>query len=376
MTNKRPPVYVTRPVLPPLEEFHKSLKRIWSNGIITNNGSFHIEFEDALTKYLGVDHISVFNNGTLALLTSLQALDIKGEVITTPFSFVATTHALWWNKIKPVFVDIEPDYFTLDPAKIEAAITNETTAIMPVHVYGNPCRLAEIEEIALKYDLKVIYDAAHAFGVEINDNSINNYGDLSVLSFHATKVFNTIEGGAIVSHDPAMKKHIDHLKNFGFEDELTVVGPGINAKMNELQAAYGLLQLNTIEESIRKRKAITVAYREALAGVPGISFLRDMDDVKHNYAYFPILVDERTYGLSRDGLYDRLKENNIYGRKYFYPLISQFPPYRGLPSSKKSNLQTANDIANKIICLPIYPTLEIKDLNRICHIIISNNKLI
>ena len=371
-----PNLFVTKPVLPPLGELKHLLERIWENGIITNNGPFHIEFEEALSKHLGIDHISVFSNGTLALLSALQALNIKGEVITTPFSFVATTHAIWWNKIKPVFADIEPDYFTLDPTKIEAAITAKTSAIMPVHVYGNPCRLAEIEEIAQKHGLKVIYDAAHAFDVEIHGKSINNYGDLSVLSFHATKVFNTIEGGAIVSHDTAMKKHIDHLKNFGFEDEVTVVGPGINAKMNELQAAYGLLQLNMIEESIRKRKAITLAYRKALATVPGIRFLKDMEGVKHNYAYFPILVDERTYGISRDGLYDRLKENNIHGRRYFYPLISQFPPYRSLPSSKKSNLQNANDIANKVICLPIYPTLEIQDLNRICHIIINNNRAI
>jgi len=374
MKNNNKPVYVTKPVLPPLSELEPLLKKIWNNEILTNNGPFHQKFESVLSKYLGVKEISVFNNGTLALLTALQALDIKGEVITTPFSFVATTHAIWWNKIKPVFVDIEPDYFTLDPAKIEAAITNKTTAIMPVHVYGNPCRVKEIEEIAQKHKLKVIYDAAHAFGVEIIGNSINNYGNLSVLSFHATKVFNTIEGGAIVSHDPAMKKHIDHLKNFGFEDEVTVVGPGINAKMNEIQAAYGLLQLKTIKESIRKRKTIALAYREAFTGVPGIAFLKDIEGVKHNYAYFPILVDERIYGISRDELYGRLKENNIYGRRYFYPLISQFPPYKSLPSSAQSNLQVANEIANKIICLPIYPTLEIKDLNRICHIIISNNK--
>jgi len=369
---KNKPTFVTKPVLPPLGELKHLLERIWKNGIITNNGPFHIEFEETLTKHLGINHISVFSNGTLALLTALQALDIRGEVITTPFSFVATTHSLWWNKIKPVFADIEPNYFTLDPAKIEAAITNETTAIMPVHVYGNPCRLAEIEEIAQKYGLKVIYDAAHAFGVEINGKSINNYGDLSVLSFHATKVFNTIEGGAIVSHYPAMKKHIDHLKNFGFEDEITVVGPGINAKMNELQAAYGLLQLNTIEESIRKRKAITLAYREALANVSGITFLKDMEGVKHNYAYFPILVDEITYGIPRDGLYNRLKENNIYGRRYFYPLISQFPPYKNLVSANTANLSIAHEVAGRVLCLPIYPDLELSTVTDIVEIISKN----
>ena len=372
MKKKSSEIHVARPVLPPLKEFSASLKKIWDNKIITNNGPFHIEFEKVLTKHLGVKHISVFNNGTLALLSALQALDIKGDVITTPFSFVATTHALWWNKIKPVFIDIEPDYFTLDPAKIEAAITPETSAIMPVHVYGNPCRLAEIEEIAKKHGLKVIYDAAHTFGVEINGNSINNYGDLSVLSFHATKVFNTIEGGAIVSHSPAMKKHIDHLKNFGFEDEITVVGPGINAKMNELQAAYGLLQLKTIDECISKRKTISDTYRELLVKVPGISFPKDIPGVKHNYAYFPVLVDEKSYGLSRDEIYTKLKENNIYGRRYFYPLISQFPPYNSLESANISNLSIAHEVAGKVLCLPIYPDLELSVVINIVEIISKN----
>ena len=372
MKKRNYPIYVTKPVLPLLEDYILYLHEIWSNAIITNNGPFHQELESALAKYLGVKDISVFSNGTLALLTALQALNITGEVITTPFSFVASSHALWWNKIKPEFVDIEPDFYTLDPAKIETAITPKTTAIMPVHVYGNPCKLDEIQTIANKHGLKIIYDAAHTFNVEINGNSINNYGDLSVLSFHATKVFNTIEGGAIVSHDPAMKKHIDHLKNFGFEDEVTVVGPGINAKMNELQAAYGLLQLNTIEESIRQRNAITLAYREALAGIPGITFLNDMDGVKHNYAYFPIFVDKGIYGIPRDELYSRLKENNIHGRRYFYPLISQFPPYKNLRSAKKKNLPVAHDVAAKVLCLPIYPDLKLSTVEIITEVIKKN----
>ena len=293
-------IHVTKPFLPDLDDLRIMMSDIWESGIITNNGPYHIEFENALGKHLGIDQVSLFSNGTLALLSALQALDIRGEVITTPFSFVATAHALWWNKIKPVFADIEPGYFTLDPDAVESAITPETSAIMPVHVYGNPCRVDAIEQIAKKHGLKVIYDAAHAFGVAVNGRSVLQHGDLSVLSFHATKVFNTIEGGAIVSHDSAMKRHIDHLKNFGFEDEVTVVEPGINAKMNELQAAYGLLQLKSIAECIGKRKEITQRYRERLANLPGIRTLRDMQGVKHNYAYFPILVDQAAYGISRD----------------------------------------------------------------------------
>ena len=372
MKNHHKSIYITKPSLPPLVEFEKSLEKIWESGIITNNGPFHIEFEEALTKHLGFRHVSVFSNGTLALLSALQALDISGEVITTPFSFVATAHALWWNKIKPVFADIEQDYFTLDPEAIEKAITPNTAAIMPVHVYGNPCRMDQIQKIADNHGLKVIYDAAHAFGVELNGHTILQEGDLSVLSFHATKVFNTIEGGAIVSHDAGMKKHIDHLKNFGFEDEVTVVEPGINAKMNELQAAYGLLQLKTIDACIEKRRVITEKYREILEGVPGITFLKDMLGVKHNYAYFPVLIDEKTYGISRDGLYDRLKENNIYGRRYFYPLISSFPPYKELESAIRKNLPVAHDIASRVLCLPIYPELELSIVEHIAEIIKNN----
>jgi len=362
-------IFVTRPVLPDLECFLSSLKQIWDDGTITNNGPYHIEFERALGKHLGIEQVSLFSNGTLALLSALQAHNIRGEVITTPFSFVATAHSLWWNKLKPVFADIEPEYFTLDPEAVERAITPRTTAIMPVHVYGNPCKVNEIDQIARKHGLKVIYDAAHAFGVEVNGRSVLLHGDLSVLSFHATKVFNTIEGGAIVSHDAAMKRHIDHLKNFGFEDEVTVVEPGINAKMNELQAAYGLLQLKSIDDYISKRKAITKRYRERFASIPGIKTLGDMRGVKHNYAYFPILVDHASYGISRDELYEKLKEHNIYGRRYFYPLISAFPPYKKLASAARKNLPVAHDVASKVLCLPIYPDLELSTVDHIANLI-------
>jgi len=363
------PVYVTRPALPPLDEFSEYLKKIWDTRILTNNGPFHQQFEKELADYLGVKYISVFANGTLALVTALQALRITGEVVTTPFSFVATTHSLWWNNIKPVFVDIEPDYFNLDPEKIEAAITPQTTAILPVHVYGNPCRVDEIQRIADTYGLKVIYDAAHAFGVKINGNSILNYGDLSVLSFHATKTFNTIEGGAIVCHDEKTKKRIDFLKNFGFAGEITVIAPGINAKMNELQAAFGLIQLKHIDEYIFRRKKIAELYRKELSGVKGIRVLYDIEGVDHSYTYFPILVDEKFYSESRDTLYERLKKNNIYGRRYFYPLISQFPSYRGLSSARPDNLPFATSVAEQVICLPIYPDLGKSNCQRIISII-------
>jgi dTDP-4-amino-4,6-dideoxygalactose transaminase len=363
------PVFVTQPDLPPLEEFTELLKQIWDNKILTNNGAFHQQFEQALAEYLGVKYISLFSNGTLALITALQALRITGEVITTPFSFVATTHSLWWNNIKPVFADIENDYFNLDPEKVEAAITPQTTAIMPVHVYGNPCKLERFQQIADTYGLKLIYDAAHAFGVKINGNSVLNYGDLSILSFHATKVFNTIEGGAIISPDEKTKKRIDYLKNFGFADETTVIAPGINAKMNELQSAFGLLQLKYVDGCIVKRKKIATIYREQLIGVNGISFLEDIEGVDHSYSYFPILVEKEKYGKSRDELYGRLKKHNIFGRRYFYPLISQFPTYRGLPSSRKENLPVAEQVAEQVICLPIYPDLELSTIDKIVSLI-------
>jgi dTDP-4-amino-4,6-dideoxygalactose transaminase len=363
------PITVTQPCLPPLEEFIPYLKQIWDNKWLTNNGPLHQQLEKELADYLGVKYISLFSNGTLALISALQALNITGEVITTPFSFVATTHSLWWNKITPVFVDIEPEYLNLDPAKIEAAITPRTTAIMPVHVYGNPCKVDEIQRIADKHGLKVIYDAAHAFGVKKNGVSVLNYGDLSVLSFHATKVFSTIEGGAIICHTEAMKHHIDNLKNFGFRGETVVEEPGINAKLNEVQAAYGLLQLKYIDEFIARRKEISQLYQSLLKDVSGIRFLPDMENVTHGYSYFPILIDEKNYGISRDALYEKLKENNIFARRYFYPLISSFEPYNQLASATHENLPVAAKAAEEVLCLPIYVELKKVDVDRICSII-------
>ncbi|MBN2899568.1 MAG: DegT/DnrJ/EryC1/StrS family aminotransferase, partial [Clostridia bacterium] len=344
--------------------------QIWENRILTNNGPFHRQFEQELAEYLGVKHLSLFANGTLALVTALQVLRITGEVITTPFSFVATTHSLWWNNIRPVFADIEPEYFNLDPEKVEAAITPQTTAIMPVHVYGNPCDLDRFQQIADTYGLKLIYDAAHAFGVKIGGNSVLNYGDLSILSFHATKAFNTIEGGAIICHDEKTKNRIDFLKNFGFANEVTVVEPGINAKMNEIQAAYGLVQLKHVSEYISKRRAIAESYRERLASVPGIRILHDIPGIEHSYTYFPILLDEMSYGMSRDALYEKLKESNIFGRRYFYPLISQFPTYRGLASSDPANLPVAVKLASQVLCIPIYPSMDQNDIERVSEAII------
>lgn len=362
-------IYVTQPALPPLDEFTGYLEKIWQNKILTNKGPFHEQLEVELAKYLGVKYISLFSNGTLALITALQALKISGEVITTPFSFVATTHSLWWNNIKPVFADIEPKYFNLNPEKVESAITPNTTAIMPVHVYGNPCNVEEFEKIAKKYNLKVIYDAAHAFGVKINGNSILNFGDLSVLSFHATKVFNTFEGGAIISPNEETKQHIDDLKNFGFRGEITVVAPGMNAKMNEVQAAMGLLQLKYVDEYIAKRKGVAELYRTKLANIPGITFVDDVSTVRHNYAYFPILIDQSKYGKSRDKIYEELKEHKIHTRRYFYPLISQFPTYKGLGSSNASNLPVSTRVAEQVLCLPIYPDLELQTAAKITSLL-------
>jgi len=362
-------ITVTQPYLPPLDEYISYLRQIWDNKWLTNNGPLHQQLEQELANYLDVKYISLFSNGTLALISALQALNIQGEVITTPFSFVATTHSLWWNKLMPVFTDIEPDYLNMDPSKIEAAITEKTSAIMPVHVYGNPCQTEEIQRIADKHNLKIIYDAAHAFGVKKEGCSIMNCGDLSVLSFHATKVYSTIEGGAIICHSEAMKHHIDNLKNFGFRGELVVEEPGINAKLNEMQAAYGLLQLKYVDGFIEKRKWITELYRELLKDVQGICFLNDMDGVSHCYSYFPILVDEEQYGMSRDDLYDKLKQHNILGRRYFYPLISDFEPYKSLPSATKENLPVATKIAHQVLCLPIYVELEESDVRRIVGIV-------
>jgi dTDP-4-amino-4,6-dideoxygalactose transaminase len=362
-------IFVTQPFLPPYEEFEPYLKDIWQSKFLTNNAKYHQALEEELCKYLGVKYISLFSNGTLALVTALQVLRITGEVITTPFSFVATTHALWWNNIKPVFLDIEPKTFNLDPYKIESVLTPKTTAILPVHVYGNPCDVYKIKEIADTYGLKVIYDACHTFGVTINGEPVLNFGDLSVMSFHATKVFTTFEGGAIVCNDEATKKRINFLKNFGFADETTVVAPGINAKMNEFQAALGLLQLKYIDKTIEKRKGIAEHYREGFKCSEGIYFLNDLPGVKHSYSYFPILIDKEKYGHSRDEVYEELKKYKIYVRRYFYPLISQFPTYRGLDSAQPGKMPVAERVTEEVICLPIYPDLEIESVENIIEII-------
>jgi len=361
-------ILVTQPSLPDLTDYTEKLKQIWESKWLTNNGPFHQAFEQKLAEHLGVPYVSLFSNGTLALMVALKVLDIQGEVITTPYTFVATAHSLRWNNITPVFADVDPVYGNLDVQAVEKLITHKTTAIMPVHVYGNPVDVEGFEKLAKKYNLKIIYDAAHAFGVEKNGNSILNYGDLSILSFHATKTFNTIEGGAIISHDAETKKQIDYLKNFGFENETSVVTLGINAKMNELIAAFGLLQLKDIDKSIAKRKEVAGKYRELLKEVKGIRFIEDMEGVKHNYSYFPVFVDKE-YPLTRDELYEKLKENHIFGRRYFYPLVSEFPMYKDLPSAKAKNLPNAVKMAEEVICLPIYSELNHIDIKRIINII-------
>lgn len=364
-------ITVTSPLLPNLDDFQKKLEQIWNSKWITNNGSFHKELEAELAAYLKVPYISLFTNGTLPLLTALQALRITGEVITTPYSFVATTHSIWWNGCKPVFVDIDPNTGNLDPNRIESAITPRTTAIMPVHVYGKPCDTKTIQDIADRYGLKVIYDAAHAFGVEVNGQSILNAGDMSTLSFHATKVFNTIEGGAMVMHDEKTKKRIDYLKNFGFAGEIEIVGPGINSKMDEMRAAYGLLNLKQVDAAIEARHRVAIRYREALSNVEGISFFEDMPGVKHNYSYFPIFVDAVKYGMSRDALYEKMKSENVLGRRYFYPLISEFSTYRGLESANPENLPNAHKMANSVICLPMHHALTNEDVERVLSAIVK-----
>ena len=388
-------ITVTSHLLPDLEEFNELLKKIWDSKWITNNGSFHKQLEAELKQFLHVPTISLFTNGTLPLLTALQALRITGEVITTPYSFVATTHSIWWNGCKPVFVDIDPRTGNLDPEKIEAAITPKTTAIMPVHCYGKPCDVRRIKEIADTYGLKVIYDAAHAFGLEIPKNeadykrafdetrnalepctpvkreeqkveteSILNWGDMSTLSFHATKVYNTIEGGAMVMPNEETKKRIDFLKNFGFANETTVVGPGINSKMDEMRSAYGLLNLRQVDAAIAARQQVAIKYREALRDIEGITFFDDMPGVKHNYSYFPIFIDEKAFGMSRDALYAKMKEANVLGRRYFYPLISEFSTYRGLESANPANLPNAHKMADSVLCLPMHHALSDDDIQR------------
>lgn len=361
-------INVTEPALPPLGDFIPYLEKIWKSKILTNGGPFHQQLESALCEYLGVNHICLFANATIALVTALQSLRITGEVITTPYSFVATAHSLLWNGIKPVFADICMDSLNLDPSKIESAITPQTTAIMPVHCYGHPCDVEAIQKIADEYNLKVIYDAAHAFGVNNENGSILNYGDLSILSFHATKVFNTFEGGAIICQDKKTKERIDHLKNFGIVSQVQVVAPGINGKMSEINAAFGLLQLDGIDASLEKRRQIDALYREELRGVKGIRCLTQSGERVSNYGYFPILVGNE-YPLKRDALFEKLALNRVHARRYFYPLISDFPMYRNLQSAAHSNLPTAVKAANEVLCLPIYPDLLHSEIRMIANLI-------
>lgn len=362
-------ITVTSPLLPDLDEFEEMLKEIWASKWVTNNGQFHKELEAALCRYLKVPYISLFTNGTLPLLTALQALRITGEVITTPYSFVATTHSIWWNGCRPVFVDIEEETCGIDPNKIEAAITPKTTAIMPVHCYGKPVKMKRIQEIADKYGLKVIYDAAHAFGVEVEEESVLNAGDISTLSFHATKVYNTLEGGAMIVHDEQMKKRIDYLKNFGFAGETEVVAPGINGKVDEVRCAYGLLNLKQVDKAIAERQKVAQQYRRALRGIPGLRFFDDMPGVRHNYSYFPVFVNAKEYGRTRDELYSKMREQGVLGRRYFYPLISSFSTYRGLPSASPENLPVATRLANEVICLPMHHELNEVEVERILSLI-------
>lgn len=362
-------ITVTSPLLPSLDEFIPMLQDIWDRKWLTNNGHYHEELEKALADYLGVKYISLFTNGTLPLITALQAMKITGEVITTPYSFVATTHSIWWNGLKPVFVDVDEETGNIDPEKIEAAITPHTTAIMPVHVYGTPCNMKRIQEIADIYGLKIIYDAAHAFGVKKDGESVLKAGDMSTLSFHATKVYNTIEGGALICHDEATKRRIDFLKNFGFNGETTVVAPGINSKMDEIRSAYGLLNLKQVDSAIEKRQAVANRYREAFKNIPGIRFLQDIEGVRHNYAYFPIFISEE-YGISRDDLYAKLQEHNIFGRRYFYPLISTFSAYKGLDSANPANLPIAHKLVNQVLCLPMFAGLDEESVSRVIDVVV------
>ena len=371
-------ITVTSPLLPDLGEFNEMLQQIWDSKWITNMGQFHNQLEKALAEYLHVPYVCLFTNGTLPLMTALQALRITGEVITTPYSFVATTHSIWWNGCKPVFVDIDPATGNMDPDKIEAAITPATTCIMPVHCYGKPCDTKRIQEIADKYGLRVIYDAAHAFGVEVPAEEygleaydekglagIMNAGDMSTLSFHATKVYNTLEGGALVVHDEKTKKRIDNLKNFGITDEVTVIAPGINGKMDEMRSAYGLLNLKQVDNAIKARNDVAMKYREALRPIAGVSFWDDMPGVRHNYSYFPIFIDAEKFGMTRDELYFKMKEQGVLSRRYFYPLISNFPTYRGLPTANKENLPIGNKMADEVLCLPLHHALSENDIQRI-----------
>ena len=382
--NAPAPITVTSPLLPDLTAFNEMLKDIWDRKWVTNMGEYHKRLEEALAAYLHVPYVCLFTNGTLPLMVALQALRITGEVITTPYSFVATTHAIWWNHCKPVFVDIDPATGNMDPEKIEAAITPSTTCIMPVHVYGQPCDTKRIKEIADRHGLKVIYDAAHAFGVEVSAErsglvaygdtgfaGLLNAGDMATLSFHATKVYNTIEGGAIVVHDEQMKHRIDNLKNFGTTDEVTVVEPGINGKLDELRAAYGLLNLRQVDWAIGQRQAVAEQYRTALRSVPGLHVWEDQSWGRSNHAYFPIFIDAGTFGMSRDELYLRMKEKGVLSRRYFYPLISNIPAYKDLPSAQKELLPVANRLSDEVLCLPIHHAMTDKDIQTVLGLIES-----
>ncbi|MBQ8939094.1 MAG: DegT/DnrJ/EryC1/StrS family aminotransferase [Paludibacteraceae bacterium] len=364
------PILVTSPLLPDLQEFNLYLQQIWDSRWLTNNGSMHRKLEQALADYLGVEYISLFTNGTLPLITALQALGLKkGEVITTPYSFVATTHSIWWNGLTPVFVDVEPTTGNMDPSKIEDVITPNTVAIMPVHVYGQPCDDERIYAIAKSHNLKVIYDAAHAFGVRKEGKSVLNWGDISTISFHATKVYGTVEGGALICHSAEMKYHIDNLKNFGFRGETTIVAPGINGKMDEMRAAFGLLNLKQVDTAIDKRRKIAIQYRVAIDQIEGLTYLLEHPNIRYNYGYFPIFVDEAKYGMSRDALYEKLKANNIFARRYFYPLISTLNPYKEYPSASPDNLPVAAKMANEVLCLPMHHELSEKDVERVIECI-------
>ena len=362
-------VYVTQPTLPSLREYVGLLKKIWRSKWLTNNGVFHQEFEKKLAEYLGVKYCSLFCNGTLALLVGLKALKLTGEVITTPFTFPATVNVLKWLNLTPVFADIEEETFTIDTSKLERLITAKTSAILPVHIFGNPCRVREIQNIAARYGLKVIYDAAHCFGAKLDGEAMSSYGDASILSFHATKLFTTLEGGALIVKDEKLKKEVDLLKNFGIADEETVLTPGINAKLNEFQAAFGLLHLRMVEAQILKRKKIAILYREQMKGIPGLVFPNDIPEVVHNYGYFPILVKEDEFEMSRDQLYVCLKLFNVFARKYFYPLISSYDFFNDLPSAQPGQLPVAERITKEILCLPIYGNLSLKTVKTICEIL-------
>ncbi|RCX16875.1 dTDP-4-amino-4,6-dideoxygalactose transaminase [Anaerobacterium chartisolvens] len=363
------PVYVTSPLLPDLDDMNKMLSSIWRSGQLTNNGSMAVRLEKELADFLGANNLSLFSNGTVALQLACRLLRLSGEVITTPFTFAATCHALSWSNLTPVFCDIEEDTFNINPKEIEKLITANTTAIMPVHVFGNPCRVEEIHGIAKKHGLRVIYDAAHAFGVEAGGKPIGCFGDISMFSLHATKLYHTIEGGALTFNDPYLKQRADSLRNFGILNEELIIEPGTNAKLNEVQAAVGILLLAQVDKEIEGRKAITGIYRSLLKDVPGIRFFEEAEGVKYNYPYFVIEVNENEFGISRDMLYERLKEHNVFARKYFYPLCSRFPCYKSLPSAAPGRLPVAEKIVERVMSLPLHGRLPQEYAERICAII-------